>query len=325
MGNKAVPANSHIVEDIVAKRHEMALMLGHSSFSEYTLQKKMAKSPVNVQKFEEDLTKLIMEKGKEEREEMIKFKRDLTGDPNATLNHWDGSFYGNLFLKKNYKIETEKIREFFPMENVIAQTLDIYQELLGLNFQKLKDASTWHKDVQAYQVADKASGQVLGQFYLDLFPRENKYGHAAAFPLQMRAQIDGKVHLPAAAMVTNFDKPKADKPSLLSHGEVVTFFHEFGHVMHNLCTESTYSRFSGTSVENDFVELPSQMLENWMWDKDVLKRVSKHYKTGEHMPDSMVDTMMQIKNMHQASATLGQIFLGTFDFVFHSANDKKLL
>jgi thimet oligopeptidase len=183
MGNKAVPANSHIVEDIVAKRHEMALLLGHSSYSQYTLMKKMAKNPMNVQKFEEDLTKLIIKKGHEEKQEMIDFKRKHTGDQNTTIHNWDGSYYGNLFLQKNYQIETEKIREFFPMENVIAQTLDIYQELLGLQFSKLKDASTWHSEVQAYQVSDKKSGDVMGQFYLDLFPRENKYGHAAAFPL----------------------------------------------------------------------------------------------------------------------------------------------
>lgn len=125
----------------------------------------------------------------------------------------------------------------------------------------------WHEDVSCYLVEDKATGENLGIFYLDLYPRDNKYGHAAVFPLLKRAKIEGKIIAPAAGMLCNFDKPTADKKSLLYHGDVVTFFHEFGHVMHGMCSHATYSRFSGTSVERDFVELPSQMLENWVWNK----------------------------------------------------------
>jgi len=128
----------------------------------------------------------------------------------------------------------------------------------------------WHPDVTCYEVRDKASKNTLGHFYMDLYPRDDKYGHAAAFPILKIANIDGKTKLAASAMVTNFNPATADAPSLLPHREVVTFFHEFGHIMHDMCSESKYARFSGTSVETDFVEMPSQMLENWIWSKEIL-------------------------------------------------------
>jgi len=137
---------------------------------------------------------------------------------------------------------------------------------------------------------------LLGHFYLDLYPRPNKFNHAAAFPLIKRFENNGQVLPAAAAMVTNFGKAEPGKPSLLAHSEIVTFFHEFGHVMHNMCSTAKYSGFAGTSVEKDFVEMPSQMLENWMWQKQILKKVSKHYKTGKPLPDAMIDAKIKSKN-----------------------------
>jgi thimet oligopeptidase len=137
---------------------------------------------------------------------------------------------------------------------------------------------------------------LLGHFYLDLYPRPDKFNHAAAFPLIKRFENKGEVLPAAAAMVTNFAKAEKGKPSLLAHNEIVTFFHEFGHVMHNMCSEAKYSGFAGTSVEQDFVEMPSQMLENWMWQKEILKKVSKHYKTGKPLPDDMIEAKIKSKN-----------------------------
>ena len=182
--------------------------------------------------------------------------------------------------------------------------MDIYQELLGLVFTKLPNAQVWHADVNAYKVEDKVSNENLGVFYLDLYPRDNKYGHAAVFPMLKRAKIGGEIIAPAAAMMCNFDKPTAEKKSCLIHDDVVTFFHEFGHVMHGMCSYATYSRFSGTSVERDFVELPSQMLENWVWNKEILQRVSKHVDSGEPLPNELIDKKLAIKNLNEASFTL---------------------
>jgi len=173
-------------------------------------------------------------------------------------------------------------------------------------------------------VKDKESQKVLGHFYLDLYPRPDKFNHAAAFTLLKRAKIGDKIELAAAAMVANFNPAAGDKPSLLHH-EVVTFFHEFGHVMHNLCSEANFSRFSGASVERDFVEMPSQMLENWIWDKDILKKVSKHYKTGQPLPEKMIDQKIESQKGMVATATLNQVFLGSVDLLLYSASDKKML
>lgn len=203
--------------------------------------------------------------------------------------------------------------------------MDIYQELLGLKFVPLPNAQVWHEEASCFQVHDSKSDEILGQFYLDLYPRENKYGHAAVFPLLKRAKIDGKVIPAAAGMLCNFDKPSDERPSLLPHDDVETFFHEFGHVMHEMCSYANYARFSGTDVETDFVELPSQMLENWVWDKNILKRLSKHYKTGEPLPDDTIEKKIVIKNLLGATFTLRQLFYGSFDFLLHSASDKTLL
>ena len=158
-----------------------------------------------------------------------------------------------------------------------------------------------------------------------MYPRDDKFNHAAVFPMIQRVKLDGKITPSAAAMVCNFDKPTKDKPSLLYHSDVVTFFHEFGHVMHNICTESNHTCFSGTNVERDFVELPSQMLENWMWNKDVIRRVAKHYENGETLSDEVIDNKIKIKNLNGAQMTLNQLFYGTFDLLLHTANDQKML
>jgi Zn-dependent oligopeptidase len=154
-------------------------------------------------------------------------------------------------------IDSDKLSEYFLMENVKDQTMSIYEKLLGLTFSKIPDHKSWHADVRYYEVRDTQSMDILGHFYLDLHPRKDKYNHAAVFALIKRSKIDTKIRTPTVAMVTNFKKSSPGKPSLISHGDMVTFFHEFGHIMHHMSTESNYNRFSGTSVERDFVEMPS--------------------------------------------------------------------
>jgi len=231
-------------------------------------------------------------------------KRDETSDPEAQLNSWDRSFYTNILKEKFYSIDEEKIKEYFPTKHVVDATMEIYQELLGLKFTSIPGVKLWHEDASCFNCSDAKSGDTIGHFYLDLYPRDNKYGHAAVFPLLKRAKIDGKVIPAAAAMLCNFDTPTEERPSMLPHSDVVTFFHEFGHCMHELCSHANYSRFSGTDVEMDFVEVPSQMLENWAWNKDVLKRVSKHFESGEPLPDDLIEKKISIKNLLGATATL---------------------
>lgn len=216
----------------------------------------MAKNPLNVQNFLESLTRRLHSKGHEELQILNELKRKDSGDERAEIKSWDVSFYNNLLKEQNYSVNEETIREYFPSDHVVKTTMEIYQELLGLKFSKVERDSLWHEEATCYEVHDD-NNEFLGTFYLDLYPREGKYGHAAVFPLEKRAEVEGKVHKASVAMLCNFDKPTESKPSLLIHSDVVTFFHEFGHVMHGLCSHAKYARFSGTSVERDFVELPS--------------------------------------------------------------------
>ena len=214
------------------------------------------------------------------------------------------------------------MKQYFPADHVVAETLQIYQELLGLKFAPA-ECSTWHKDVTCYTVADAQSQELMGQFYLDLYPREGKFDHAACFPLATRHNGDAGLQRPIAAMVTNFDPPPKGKKATMAHEEVVTFFHEFGHVMHNMCQEVNYALLGGFGVESDFVELPSQMLENWVWDKQVLQRLSKHVDTGKPMPDELIEKKLALKNHNGALQELNQLFYASFDFVAHSETEKS--
>lgn len=285
----------------------------------------MAHDPLTVQKFENDLINKISNKAKKETEMLQELKREHEHNKSAVFEVWDQMYYEHIAQKRLNK-GMSKMKEYFPAEHIKNATLDIYQELLSLDFKLLPDAATWNAAVSCYEVRDQKSKDLLGHFYLDLYPRENKFNHAAAFPLIKRARgADGTIIPAAAAMLTNFSPPEDDKPSLMAHSEVKTFFHEFGHLMHNLCSEANYTKFSGTAVERDFVEMPSQMLENWIWDPKMLKRISKHYKTGQPLSDEAIKNVTASKNFLGATFMLRQLFTGSIDFLLYSASSHKLL
>jgi len=208
-------------------------------------------------------------------------------------------------------------------KKVVSGVLDIYQEILGLKFVEMpkEKIHTWHPEVTQFEVYDSKTNEFLGQFYLDLYPRDGKYSHAAVWGLQKKfIDSNDKKHFSVAGMVCNFNKPTAEKPSLFSFDEVVTFFHEFGHVMHNLCTEANIYEFSGTNVEPDFVEAPSQMLENWCFETGTLKRISKHFQTGEAMPDDLIQKLQKTKVFLEPFKTARQMIFGMFDMSCHTAS-----
>ncbi|XP_054645597.1 thimet oligopeptidase [Dunckerocampus dactyliophorus] len=315
--------NSVILKELVELRARKSSLLGFSTHADFVLEMNMAKSGKQVAAFLEELARKLKPLGDEERVMLLKLKEEECKKRGLTfsgeLHAWDTRYFMTQVEETQYAVDQNLLKEYFPMEVVTRGLLDIYQELLALTFELVDGAPVWHPDVKLYSVKDRSHGQVVGQFYLDLFPREGKYGHAACFGLQPGCLLpNGARQMSVAAMVANFSKPTADAPSLLQHDEVETYFHEFGHVMHQLCAEADYAMFSGTHVERDFVEAPSQMLENWVWEKEPLQRMSSHYKTGAAIPDELLDKLIKSRLANTGLFNLRQIVLAKVDQALHT-------
>ena len=327
---RAGEKNVAVLERMLRLRAEKAHLLGYADIAEYETEVKMAEDPDTVWGFYEELRPKLRVKALADFEEFQGAKREHTGDPTAVLESWDFSFYKAWLMRERYAVDTQKVREYFPVEQVTQGIFDVTQDLFGLRFEEVTEEAraqrrTWHEDVHLYEVYDRDTDELLGSFFTDLHPREGKYTHAAQFPLEPRKRwVDGSLNRPIVALVCNFSKPTADRPALLSHSEVRTFFHEFGHCLHSILTEAEYAEFSGTSVARDFVEAPSQMLENWIWDAGVLGRFARHYETGEPLPDEVLDGLVAARNLGSGLSTEGQVFLGMLDFTYHTDPDGEL-
>ncbi len=320
--------NVDLLEKILKLRAQAAKILGYQHPADYETEVRMAKNAAEVMKFYQKLKPLARKKAELDYQEFVEAKRKHTGDKNAKLYPWDFSFYEKRLMKEKYAVDTTKVAEYFPIDRVIEGLFSITQSLYGLQYQDVtkqaaeRGRTIWHPDVKLYEVTDKASGDVIGEFYLDLHPRPNKYGHAAQWGLYPRKLWpDGSVQKPLAALVCNFTKPTEDKPSLLTHDEVETFFHEFGHCLHSILTEADYAEFSGTAVARDFVEAPSQMFENWVWDARVLNLFAQHYQTGEKFPEELLNGMIQARYLGSGMKAERQIYYGMTDMTYHTKPD----
>ncbi|PVD23726.1 hypothetical protein C0Q70_16999 [Pomacea canaliculata] len=321
--SRCLKENTAILEELVKLRHQKAQLLGFPTHAAYILDMRMAKTPEAVATFLSDLATRLKPLQQEEFSLFLQYKKEECEkrgfEYDGKVNMWDFRYCMSLLEERKYSVDHNALKEYFPMEVVTKGLLDIYQELLGLTFMEVKDAEVWYEDVTLYEVKDAKSGQLLGYFYLDLYPREGKYGHAACFGLQPGCLLpDGTRQVAVAAMVANFTKATADQPSLLTHDEVETYFHEFGHVMHQICAQAKFSLFSGTHVERDFVEAPSQMLENWVWEKEPLSRMSAHYQTGAPIPDDLLQCLISSRIANAGAFNLRQIVLATFDQTIHT-------
>jgi thimet oligopeptidase len=319
------------LEKILKLRAEAAGLLGFKNTVDYNIETRMAKNSQTVAKFYSELRPIVRKKAQLDYNEFVAAKRRHTGDKNAKLYPWDQSYYKQRLLKEKYAIDSQKVAEYFPVDRVFDGLFQITSSLYGIEFKDVtKDAASlglpiWHEDVKLFAISDKKGGELLGHIYTDLFPRENKYNHAACWGLMARkVWSDGKVQKPLAALVCNFTKPTADKPSLMTHDEVETFFHEFGHGLHQILTETKYGRFSGTAVARDFVEAPSQMFENWVWDPSVLKLFAKHYKTGEVLPAKLLQNMKSAQTLGSGLEAEHQFYYGMVDQAYHTAEAGKV-
>ncbi len=328
---RAGQKNAAVLEQLISLRDQDAHILGYKNSVDMVLATRMAKDSNTVRKFYTELDPIVRRKALLDKAEFEAAKREYTKDKKAKFLPWDYGYTKNYLMKKKYAVDSEKVAEYFPMEKVFQGFFDITSRLYSLQYKDITaDAASlglpvWHPDVKLWGVYDKASGKLLGRIFTDLFPRPGKYSHAACWGLQERkVWADGTVQVPLAALVCNFTKPTAEKPSLMPHDEVETFFHEFGHGLHNMLTETTMGRFSGTAVERDFVEAPSQMMENWVWEPEVLKLFAKHYKTGQPLPAALLKGMQAARTLGSGIETQGQLYLGAMDQAFHTAEGGKV-
>lgn len=330
--------NVPLFQEAIVLRDEAARMLGYPNHAQLRIEDKMAKTTDAVDEFLTDLRQRLTAGGAKEVQRLLELKkadceaRGLPFDGNYYL--WDHKFYDRLMIEKEYSIDETKIAEYFPISSTISGMLKIFEELLGFAFVELQaedrarlsptgraEDIAWHEDVILYSVWDDAAAGdgFVGYLYLDLHPRPGKYGHAANFNLQPGFLYeDGTRRYPATALVCNFSKPTATKPSLLKHDEVVTLFHELGHGIHDLAGRTKYCRFHGTSTVRDFVEAPSQMLENWCWTPSVLKSLSNHYQSGDKIPDDLIEKLLSTKHVNSALFNLRQLHFGIFDMTIHT-------
>lgn len=316
--NKAADTNVELIPKMVAKHHDLARILGYETYAEYLLEERMPKNPETVLEFEKELNAAIKEKNMAEKEELLAIKSNLSGKKETEINYWELHYLENILGKEKYSLDEEKIAEYFELTAVRDGFFTITQKVFGLRFNEIENPSVWHEDVTMYEVFDTESNKRLGYFYLDLFPRENKYSHAAHFGITKGKVTPEGYQYPMASLVCNFTKPQGDKPSLMKHkSEVATFFHEFGHLIHGMVTTAKYFAHSGTSVDRDFVEAPSQIFENWVWDKESLQIFAKHYETGEDIPNDLLESMLAAKNMTTGGDMAFQVFLGMQDLTLY--------
>jgi thimet oligopeptidase len=315
--NKAVDQNRPILEEAVRIRHRIAEIFGLASWAHYSMEEKMAKSPNAVEEMYAGIVPALTEKAGDELADL----RAALGDDG--LEGWDHRYLHTKIRRERFGVDPSEVAAHFPLESVLDGMLGITGEVFGLAYRRRDRVAAWHPDVVAYDILDAASGDRLAVFYMDLFPREGKYGHAAAFSLVPAHRTDDGYQLPVTAIVANFTKPSATAPSLLRHDEVLTLFHEFGHVLHNSLGHTELVRFSGYETEWDFVEAPSQIMEHWCWNADVLRRFARHHRTGDPIPDELVDQLVAARDLHIALAALRQVSFGKLDLEFHGPGADK--
>ena len=318
--NKSADNNVEILEEALGVRASMSKLLGYESWAAYALEIKMAKQADAVQEFLVDLEERLQPKLASDLARLSEEQERRTG-VNGPVDIADWRYYTNQVVQEQYQVDPFEVAAYFPLDAVLDGMFRIYEELVGVKFVRRADVAetAWHEDAQPFDIVDPHSGDALARFYMDLYPRPGKFGHAAAFTLRGGRGLSGDGYQrPISAIVANFTKPTESSPSLLRHTEVVTLFHEFGHILHQTLTTSRYSRFSGTRVERDFVEAPSQMLEHWCWEPDVLSRFSRHYETGDPLPPSLIKRMIEAKHTSSAIATLRQVYFSRLDLAYHT-------
>ena len=313
--------NQDNVLQIVKLRFERAKLLGYKSHADFVLEERMAKKPETVTTFLQDLLEKAKPASRDEFTKLESFAKDLEGIDQ--LQKWDAAYFQEKLKQKLFDLDDEILKPYFQLNNVIDGVFTVAKKLYNLTFTEVKDIDVYHEDVKTYQVTD-GEGKEVALFYADFHPRAGKRDGAWMTVYKSQEIIDNKNNRPHISIVCNFTKPTKKTPSLLTFNEVTTLFHEFGHALHGMLANTTYPSLSGTNVYWDFVELPSQVLENWCYEPEALQLFAKHYETGEIIPQELIDKIKKASNFHEGMATLRQISFGMLDMGYHAVDPSNI-
>ena len=307
--------NQENVKNIVKLRHERAQLLGYKSHSHFVLEERMAQNSEKVQSFLNDLLEKAKPAALKEFAELTAFAKELDGL--ESLEKWDGAYYSEKLKQKLFSLDDEILKPYFKLENVLNGAFTVAEKLFGITFKEVFDIEKYHEEVQTFEVLD-FEGKLVAIFYSDFFPRKGKRNGAWMTSFKPQYIKNGINERPHVSIVCNFTQPTETKPSLLTFNEVTTLFHEFGHALHGMLANTTYPSLSGTSVYWDFVELPSQVMENWCYEPEALALFAKHYETGEIIPQQYVEKIKESASFLEGMATLRQLSFGILDIAYHA-------
>jgi len=313
--------NREILKRIAQLRQERAELLGYDTHAQYVLEERMAETPEIVMEFLERIYSIAYPAAKKEKEELQKLAKET--DNIDELQGWDAAYYSEKLKKIKYDFDEEELRPYFKVENVIDGLFKVAETLYNIKFKQIENIPTYHEEVKVFEVNDK-NGSHLGLLYMDLFPRETKRGGAWMTNFKTQGLSHGEVRRPHVGIMANLTPSSDKKPSLLELSEVQTLFHEFGHALHGLLSDCTYTTLASPNVYWDFVELPSQIMENWTLEKEALDMFAKHYKTGERMPDELIKKVKKAENFNKGNANIRQLSFGYLDMAWHAKDPRKI-
>ncbi len=313
--------NEKVVLDIVNLRQQRASLLGYKTHAHFVLEERMAETPEKVIEFSNNLLEKAKPAAEREFKKLEKYAKKLDGIDK--LQKWDGAYYSEKLKKELFDLDQEILKPYFKLENVINGVFEIANRLYDLNFEEVTTIDKYHQDVKTYNVTD-TKGNFISVFYADYHPRKGKRNGAWMTSYKSQQIKNGENERPHVSIVCNFTKPTATKPSLLTFNEVTTLFHEFGHALHGMLANTNYNSLSGTSVSWDFVELPSQIFENWCYEKEALELFAKHYETGETIPMKYVEKIKESASFHEGMQTLRQLSFGLLDMQWHGQNPSEI-
>ena len=316
--NRAADKNLPLLQEGLRLRRDIAHLLGAKDFPTLALKDRMAGTPQRVYDFLNRIKDAVLSRARKDLAEILEVKRRAV--PDATkLDASDLPYYSRILKQERYDFDPEAAKEYFPVDRVVEGTMKIYQRTLGVTFHELTGGPKWSPDVRLFEIVDDKTGRRVGHFYLDLYPRDGKFSHAAAFEIvKGRVREDGSYEEPVSAMVANFPEAAPGRPALMPHADVETFFHEFGHLMHQTLTTARYASFSGSSVALDFVEALSQMMENFVWERVVIDELSGHWKDGSKLPEELFDKMVAARGFQSGLRYATQLAYATGDMAIHT-------